>query len=26
MDNYIKHRVPVVQKQLEQRGVPVPKP
>jgi uncharacterized protein HemX len=26
MDNYIKQRVPVVQKQLEQRGVPVPKP
>ena len=26
MDNYIKQRVPMVQKQLEQRGVPVPKP
>jgi predicted negative regulator of RcsB-dependent stress response len=25
MDNYIKQRVPMVQKQLEQRGVPVPK-
>ena len=26
MDNYIKQRVPMVQKQLEQRGVPAPKP
>jgi uncharacterized protein HemX len=26
MDNYIKQRVPMVQKQLEQRGVPLPKP
>lgn len=26
MDNYIKQRAPLVQKQLEQRGVPVPKP
>jgi hypothetical protein len=25
MDNYIKQRVPLVQKQLEQRGVPAPK-
>lgn len=26
MDNYIKQRAPLVQKQLEQRGVPIPKP
>ena len=25
MDNYIKQRAPLVQRQLEQRGVPVPK-
>ena len=25
MDNYIKQRAPVVQKQLEQRGVPIPR-
>jgi hypothetical protein len=24
MDNYIKQRAPLVQKQLEQHGVPVP--
>ena len=26
MDNYIKQRAPLVQRQLEQRGVPIPKP
>jgi citrate synthase len=26
MDNYIKQRAPLVQRQLEQRGVPLPKP
>jgi predicted transcriptional regulator len=26
MDNYIRQRAPLVQKQLEQRGVPIPKP
>jgi hypothetical protein len=26
MDNYVKQRAPVVQRQLEQRGVPLPKP
>jgi 4-amino-4-deoxy-L-arabinose transferase-like glycosyltransferase len=25
MDNYIKQRAPLVQRQLEQRGVPIPK-
>jgi citrate synthase len=25
MDNYVKQRAPLVQKQLEQRGVPVPR-
>jgi len=25
MDNYIKQRTPLVQKQLEQRGVPIPR-
>jgi citrate synthase len=26
MDNYVKQRAPLVQKQLEKRGVPIPKP
>lgn len=26
MDSYVKQRAPLVQKQLEQRGVPMPKP
>jgi len=26
MDNYVKQRAPLVQRQLEQRGVPLPKP
>jgi predicted transcriptional regulator len=26
MDNYVKQRAPLVQRQLEQRGVPIPKP
>lgn len=26
MDNYVKQRAPLVQRQIEQRGIPVPKP
>ena len=26
MDNYVKQRTPLVEKQLQQRGIPVPKP
>lgn len=26
MDNYVKQRAPLVQRQIEQRGIPIPKP